>query len=302
MSTTTDVREWLRAQPDIDPASIPERGPIPKTLREQYDAAHAEPEPPGPDYDGGITEADFPAPELPETGERRPRKVRGPARPKGLRELLWGGKTAGKGHKPKPKRISLTSFVEDAWSDMAWLAAPIPPLQRVLYAQAPYAGVVLEDSVKGTVVDTVLQPVARAETAIRAVNGLMGPPMFVMGIMAKGSRVGLVELGEDGKERPVMVLGPDGETLVQATDYDTPTKFMFMGLKYCLLQMTKLTPVQIEAVQERAADRIERGKAVDKMIAWIFGMPEPPDLVTAEEEAIKRAQQMMGASGGDGTG
>jgi hypothetical protein len=124
--------------------------------------------------------------------------------------------------------------------------------------------------------------------------------MFVMGIMAKGNRVGLVELDENGQERPVMVLGPDGETLVQATDYDTPTKFMFMGLKYCLLQMTKLTPVQLEAVQERAADRIERGKAVDKMIAWIFGMPEPPDLVTAEEEAIKRAQQMMGATDGDG--
>jgi hypothetical protein len=289
MSTSTDVREWAKTQPGLA-GQVPERGPLPRTLREAYDAAHPAP-PAEPDYDGGVTEADFPPDESPAAAaEQRPRRVRGTAKPKGLRERLWGAKTTSKG-KPKPKRISLTSFVEDAWSDMAWLAAPLPPLQRVLYAQAPYAGVVLEDSVKGTVVDAVLQPVARAETAIRAVNGLMGPPAFVAAIMAKGQRVQVIEyVDDDGNPHPL--IGADGSPV---TDYDTPTKFMFMGLKYCLLQMTKVSAVQLRAVQERAEDRLERGREVDRMIAWIFGLPEPPDLVSAEEEAIKRAQQMMGA-------
>jgi hypothetical protein len=295
LTTTTDVREWARTQPDLA-GQVPERGPLPKSMRDAYHAAHPVPgEVLGDgeaDYDGGVTEADFPPepePAATQAGERKPARVRGTTRKgSGLRERLWGGQPKAKaGPKAKKRpRISLTSFVEDAWSDLAWLAAPLPPLQRVLYAQAPYAGVVLEDSVKGTVVDTVLQPVARAETAIRAVNGLAGPPVFVLGILTRGARV--------------QVTGPDGQPLTDdegqpVTDYDTPTKLMFMGLRYCLLQMTKVTAAQLSAVQERAEDRLERGRAVDEMIAWIFGMPAPPDVAAGEEEAIRRAQQMMGA-------
>ncbi len=292
MSTTTDVREWAKTQPDLA-GQVPDRGPLPRTLRDAYDQAHPAPEP-EPAYDAGVTEADFPAepPAEPAQPEQRPRPVRAQATRSRLKNRLWGSSQGTDGKpKKKPPRISLTSFVEEAWADLAWLAAPVPPLRRVLDAQAPYAGVVLEDAVKGTIVDTVLQPVAKAEGAIRAVNGLMGPPVFVMGILTRGQRVKLVD--EDGK--PVL----DG-TGQPATDYDTPTKMMFMGLRYCLLQMTKVSAGQLRAVQERSEDRVQRGREVDKMIAWIFGMPEPAEeQVSAEEEAIRRAQQMMG---GDGAG
>jgi hypothetical protein len=64
--------------------------------------------------------------------------------------------------------------------------APInPPMARVLHMQAPIAGLVLEDEIKGTVVDKVLQPIARTEKKGEVVFGLAGPPVLVGILTAK---------------------------------------------------------------------------------------------------------------------
>ena len=50
--------------------------------------------------------------------------------------------------------------------------------------EAPVAGMILEDAVKGTFVDTVLQPFARAGEQGKAIGALMGPPVLVAAMQA----------------------------------------------------------------------------------------------------------------------
>jgi hypothetical protein len=55
-------------------------------------------------------------------------------------------------------------------------------LGRCLTMQAPVAGEILEDVVKGTFVDNALQPIARAEDKAKAVAALVLPPALVVAI------------------------------------------------------------------------------------------------------------------------
>ena len=338
MTATTDVREWLREQ-GVD---VPERGPIPRAMRAQFDEAHTGPADPDaePDtvaggsdsYDGGVSADDFVTADLPpgqaappagggkrSTRERAPRSVKGRRQAGGSVRRFWdrsgaGSSDPGKDNKKSArKRISLQGFVEDLYADMAWLAggAGALPLARMLQVQASYAGVIAEQQFKDTLVDTALQPVARAQGALAAINGLAGPPVFVAGIMTAGQRVQISVPAFDADGRPVPALDPqtgqpvrDPETgeLMQAVeireDFDTRTKMMFVGLRYCLLQMTKVTDKAASEIISAGEQRMARGREVDEMIAWIFGMPSPGTAESRdEEEAIKRAQSLIGGTG-----
>ena len=293
VAVSTDVRQWLREERGYD---VPVKGNVRKDWLEEYEAAHPEGGP-GGEYDEGVTGADFPAASEPEPGpgaepaaaaaveQPRPKRVR-PARRK-LSERIWGG---GDSRKKRPRKRSgprqpLGDFAEGMWTDFAELA-PLLPLKRVLYAQAPYAGVVAEENIRGTFLDPVLQPVVRAEGALRAVNGLLGPPLFVLGICLTGRREQVA--GPGGKP----LVGPDGQPV---TDYDPRTKMMFAGLRYSLLQMNRASAARLPAIQERAEELAERGREVDEFIRFLFAMPEQQQsaAVSMEEEAIRRAQAMM---------
>jgi hypothetical protein len=282
-AATTDVRAWLRANGE----DVPARGALPAHLRALYDDAHpAGPVVPGVVIEdtGGVTEADFPPADdsgpaertdpVPrtESRERAPRAVRSrPAAGSGLRERIFGGtpKPAAKktGSAKAAPRTSLSDWAEETWADLAWLAGPVPPLEKILTIQAPYAGVVFDDQVKGTFIDSMLQPVAKYSGTFRALNGLCGPPVYVAMICAVGARV--------------QVLQPDGKTPVldsqgqPVTDFDGRTKMLFQGLRYSLLQMTKIGEVNAEQIQARAQASVERTRAVEMMIATIFDMPAP---------------------------
>lgn len=278
-ASSTDVREWLAENPEAMQAigleEVPLRGPLPKGARDVYDQAHppattaaTEPPPPGPDAGQDVTAA----------GEQPPRTRRGRKAAKSRLESFWKGR--GGGDKPKhrkPPRSTLQDFAEDLWGDLAYFAGPVKPVQRMLLAQAPYAGVMLEDTVKGTVVDAALQPIARNAGALRAVNGIFGPPIFTAGIALTGQRD--VKTGEP----------------------DARTKAMFLGLRYSLMQMSKVSGKQLAAVQEASEERIARGDQIDAFMDWLFDMrPAPPDGtgqhpdVSTEEDAIRRAQTMLG--------
>lgn len=322
-AASTDVRDWLREHGQ----EPPERGPIPRGMRAAYDEAHAtapadldgEPDEPGAgSYEGAVTAADFagaaPPPTAPAAGERQPQSVRGTGRALGSVRRAWArGKDTGAGAdrgKGKRKRISLQGFVEDLYGDLAWLAggASMVPLSRILNVQASYAGVIAEAQFKDTIVDTALQPVARAQGALAAFNGLVGPPVFVGAIMTTGQRVQTEHVVADEHGQTVFRQGPDGSplrdpdtgALVPATmiseDFDTRTKMMFVGLRYCLLQMTKVTTKAAKDIIAAGEQRMNRGREVDELIAWIFGMPSPADTreSTDEETAIKRAQSLIG--------
>lgn len=277
-ASSTDVRAWAREQGH----DVPARGAVPTHLRDLYDQSHpgdlVQGEIIGSSIDMGVTEADFPPADFddpgpaPETasrprtsrGERKPRAVKPPPAKGGFRERIFGGKTAAKPKHARGPRVSLSDWAEETWSDLAWLAQPIPPLAKILEIQAPYAGVVFDDQVKGTFVDTALQPVAQYSGVLRALNGLAGPPVYVGMICAVGQRVQVT--GPDGKG----VIDEDGHPV---TDFDSRTKMLFQGLRYSLLQMTKISELNAEQIQARTQASVERMRTVDAIIASIFDLP-----------------------------
>lgn len=281
---TTDVRAWLREQGH----DVRSRGAIPADLHALYDEAHHG----GPVVAGevvsddlfsaGVTEADFPAaddddgttPESPQTGEqtkksgeRRPRAVKKPAAKGGIRERIFGGKTAARGKHARGPRVSLSEWAEETWSDLAWLAQPIPPLAKILTIQAPYAGVVFDDQVKGTFIDNALQPVAKYSGVWRAMNGLAGPPVYVGLICATGARI---QPADPMTGAPAVY--PDGSPVLV---YDQRTQMLFQGLRYSLLQMTKISELNAEQIRERTQASAERMAVVDQIIADLFDLPSP---------------------------
>jgi len=83
------------------------------------------------------------------------------------------------------ERVSVSGVIEWAWAAMAQGVNPLSQATaRVLAMQAPVAGDVLEDSVRGTIVDRALQPIARAQGRISAAGALFLLPASVAGLEA----------------------------------------------------------------------------------------------------------------------
>ncbi len=270
MAEPSEVRAWARDQ-GLD---VNARGAIPAEITSAYDAAHNghADYPPPEDVDAGVTEADFPPPLedkfVGETAappraprERKPRVVKpSPARKRGWKQVFGNATPKAKGR--GGPRTDLSEFAEDTWRDLALLASGVmPPVSRVLGIQAPYAGVVFDEAVRGLpLVDTILQPIARASVSLRALNGLLGPVVFTAGLCVQGEWV------LDDKGRPTF--GPDGRPV------PTPrTAMMLGGLKYSLLQMSRTA--DLSKVQERAEVDAERMRSVDMLVDFIMDYPRP---------------------------
>lgn len=283
MASPTDVRQWLREQGRGDEAGT--RGLVKAELVKEYEDAHPARVVPGaveddyPDAGGDVTAGSVPAGDVAapvraakaaagKSSERPPKQVK-PPRAKSIKERIFGGPPG----KSKPKtggraRVSLGDFAEETWTDLAWLAQPVPPLSRILTIQAPYAGTVFDETVKGTFVDAALQPFARYADSFRALNGLAGPPVYVAMICALGRRE---QVTDPRTGQPAV--WPDGSPVM---DYDARTKMMFAGLRYSLLQMTKIGDVRAEEISERTSTMAERMRAVDVMIENLFAVPQLP--------------------------
>lgn len=254
----TDVREWLRSQGE----KVGTRGQIRQELIDKYNTAHGlPPDAAAGSYDAGVAEADFPEPDNgttsdqggkqePAAAERRPRTVKGTRGPR-FTDRVFKRPAAGGRRRPRQPRVDLSDFAEETWLDLAWLAQPIPPLAKIFTIQAPYAGAVLDEQVKGTIVDAALQPLARYSGVYRALNGLLGPPVCVLAICAQGRR--------------------DPKT----GEYDMATQMMFGMLRYCLLQMARVSDLRADQIAERTEDMAARMAVVDKIIEDLFTMPGP---------------------------
>ena len=282
MAEVAEIRAWLRDN-DYEP---PAKGRIPGEMMTAYTDAH----PAGgealfagldaaPAYDGGITADDFAAepgePLPPAAQERKPRRVKTPARTqaRGLRERIWGGGGTGK---PKPKktavpRISLKNFAEDAFLDLAWTFQGLPPVEKILYLQAPLAGQVVEDTVKGTAVDLVLQPVARIDRQFKAIEALTAP-LWVAGIMLAGEREAVTRDPESGE--------------VSGGDYTARTKLMFGGLRHALLSMSRVTDLRFEELRAKSTELKAASGEIDAMMEWLFEVPGAPQAAPEPEPAM----------------
>jgi len=286
MATADEIRAWAQTQ-DIE---IGVRGRIPAAVREAYDVAH--PDDPNssishqsgrensssPDYPEGMTEDDFSDPAGPppaDMAEARPSPTARPRRP--FPHLpAKKGKAKAK-HRAGP-RVPIDEAVATMWGTLANLARPIPPLHRTLQYQAPVAGLLLEDEVKGTVVDRALQPLARLQAHGDTVVALAGPPILVTALTLHVQRAQLA--GTD--PNPVfMALG--ASALRQAV----VTMMKVAGPKFAVAQ------AQAEQLEE------EYGHSADELVSLLLYGPQdlgpdaPADAQQAEDDAIRRVQGMM---------
>lgn len=323
MTSNTDVRKWA-VEHGIE---LSRRGPIPADVRERYDAETGGPPDPvvfgsAAGYDGGVTEADFPpaddrasVDDMPQLAtvpdvddhqgdapavddhqgdvparkeEIRPRKVKAPSP-----LARWRDRGKAKPAKPAAKRrhprVSLAGLIEDAWGQLAWAAAPLPPMQKLLHAQAPMAGIALEDALRGTMVDRALQPLARTEDKAKAVGGLMMPPMALMAVLATAPQ-------------PQEVQTPEGGTALAWPEPSMQHKGALLTLRWSLMLMAETGAAHLEEYQRKAEAAAARGEQADRFMAWLLGweMPAAPEGVAEEEEAIARAQAMFGGTGDTG--
>jgi hypothetical protein len=285
MASVTEVRRWA----NDNGHGIGSKGRIPAQVQAAYDAAHPAPNGSGrPDYPDDDFDAAFGGPDSdsPVTGEvpgsddtgetppRRPRDRKAASRGK-IPWLPGGGAKKRPGR--KPPRVSTEDLLGALWRGGAKLLSPVPPLQRTLRMQAPVAGMLLDDVVKDTIVDPVLQPLARIAAQGKTVQALVGPPAFVSAIMAHQ-----VQCASSDPPRE-----PNPLFMAVATE----------GLRSSLMAWMDVAGPKFDAALEREQQFEEKyGQKVDDMIGFIFGPPVNPadaDAVMAEEEAIKRAQGVL---------
>jgi len=269
--------------------SVNARGNIDSDIRAAYDLAHpgtngsadtARPDYPDDDFDSAFGEP--PADEVFDESvmaESKPRNPKARTRPTsattaGKQHFWQRGKPAAAKAKKKP-RISTEDILGGLWRGMAKLAAPLPPLQRTLRIQAPVAGLLLEDAVKDTVADTVLQPLARLAGQGKVVSALLGPPVIVTALM--------VHVQQRAQMQPPREPNP-----------------FFVSAGTEALRSSLMTWMEVAGPKFEIAIRKEQefeskyGQSVDELIAFLLSPPAANVTESqAEEEAIRRAQGIV---------
>lgn len=159
------IRTWARD----NGYDVPNRGPIPADVREAWAAASPE---------ATAVEETTPGERPPGIDDTRP------ARPS---KLSWLHREKAV-PKSRRARVSIAEVVSGGWQLGAMIVGQNPamlPMSRVLTMQAPVAGEIVNDVAKNTVIDTLLQPIARASAKGTAVAALVGPPLIVGAITAR---------------------------------------------------------------------------------------------------------------------
>jgi hypothetical protein len=288
MASAEEMRTWALDQG----MEIGTKGRVPAAVREAYNVAHPDPDSsishlPGretssPDYPDGMTDDDFSDPSGPppdgadSLAETKPGPTSRPRR-------SFPGLAKGKA-KPKAKakhrgpRLPVDEAVAGCWGTLANLAKPIPPLHRTLAYQAPVAGLLLEDEVRGTVVDRALQPLARLQQHGDTVVALAGLPVLVTAITLHVQRA----IATGTEPNPVFMALAGG------------------ALRQAVMTMMKVAGPKFVIAAEREAElEAEFGQTADGLVdLLLYGAPQldedaPPDAEAAEDDAIRRAQGMM---------
>jgi hypothetical protein len=244
MATAAEIRRWAIDQ-GLD---VPGRGPLPPHLTDAYDAWH------GTDNDIDDGQDAEPGPPPADTAERKPRSIRTP------RAASWRNRARGKGKaRPRAKhpRVPVDDLIAGLWRGAAGFARPLPPTSRLMKIQAPVAGAILEDVVKGTAIDRLLQPLARTTAGAEALFALAGPPIMVTALQ----------------------LQPDMEP------------FIMPLLRESLLRWCKIAgPKMKEALAREKEFEDEFGATVDDMIAMLFAPPGP---LIEEDQQVRSMQENM---------
>jgi hypothetical protein len=325
MATTKERRVWLAANghPELEKG----KGRIPAGLAAEADEGIAQDLAAAADWGPGagpdaFVEADDPEPPEEDLGdapglappgigqapgagaaaaEERPQR---PQRPKAARPAWpWSARAQQpKPARPKPKhkRLTVAPLIEDTCADLAWAARGIPPLQRLLYAEAPIMGVILDPHVKDTVADRVLQPVARNYERSKVAAALVGTPAFLMSTLATAPQP-VIEVDADGAQRVAweVIQTPEGPQQVMRMTPATPQHMASMlGLRYCVKALAQLSGDAMTRVQARAAENESINGQVDDFMGWLLGVEVPPDRdATAAQDGAAAGLRLAGVNG-----
>lgn len=300
-ATAKEMRAWAREQG----WDVPERGQLPKEMRMAFETANgtapdypvdddfgptAFVEPPGLEPGGDRNDFTYDesamsepatgqvvterAPARPPRGRGRPAKTAGPkagaARPAGIRGLFSRGKAAGPGAARRKPRVTTDDMLAGLWRTAAKFATPLPPLHRTLRIQAPVAGMILEDAVRDTALDTFLQPLARLSGQGKVIGALIGPPMIVTGMMLH-----VQQSAAAGRPPNMMIMS-----------------VMQEALRSALMAWMEVAGPKFEIALQRETQFEEKyGKSVDDLIMFLLAPPpDTDDEREAEDAAIRRAQ------------
>lgn len=298
MATVPEIRAWAR---DAG-YEVETRGNLPRSVRDAYDAAH-----PGANGSAGTDHPDYPdddfaaafegagtafgeppdeefdesamreeAPRNPKGGRSRSRGTRGSSGGLFGRRAARRSKATGRGQGGKRARISTEDVLGSVWRAAAKLAVPLPPLNRTLRIQAPVAGMILEDAVKGTVADRVLQPLARIGAQGKVISALAGPPVLV------------TALSLHIQQRAAAGQGPNPLLLSAGIE----------ALRSSLMAWLDIAgPKMLIALQREREFEEKYGQDVDSLIEFLLSAPVNPldqAAVQAEDDAIRRAQGILG--------
>lgn len=238
------------------------------------------------DGTGGVGPADFgPGPGPQARPERPPSKPRA----RRLRDRLGVGehttgkrrsgqeKTGPRTAKPKHERVPLDRLGEGAFGVLARVTRTADPvLSRTFTLEAPIAGYVADRTLKGTLADRVLQPVARAQLKANVLGALLGMPVGVV----------LLEQAQTLPEGPRAMR----EGLILA------------GMRECAVVLAEFMAEDMSARMEREAERETRYAEADAMLQFIlYGVtPAAAGEPAPEDQAAAAAQQEAtpGAFGG----
>jgi hypothetical protein len=252
IAENADIRAWARDRG----IQISDRGRIGPAIRDAYHDAMDGLDPEEPGYRGDADGQDG----IVRPAEVAPIPVEGPvvsretppvpvAEPKGIagvRKRLAKAAAAS----PTRKRTSVERLVGGVWGMAARAMATSQanlPTARVLNMQAPVAGAIVDKLVKGSVVDRVLQPLARMGDKADTAMALVGPPLIVAALTRNPQMAPLLlPLLSGALETWCDIAGPE-----------------------------------IEKQKKRAEERKTRGFDIDKMIEEIFA-EVIPSAATAE--------------------
>lgn len=156
------------------------------------------------------------------------------------------GTTPKRKNKATRPRVPVDRIISRGWEILARVVTPVHmPVGRVLQMQAPVAGALLEDTVKGTLADKVLQPLARAGEGGELIAAMAGPPLLVAALST-----------------------PQGGT-------PQAQAFLVPALKECLRLWIDVAQPKLQALEAKEKKfQEEYGETIDGMIAQIFAPPE----------------------------
>jgi hypothetical protein len=177
MATDAEIRAWANQQ---GYENVPTRGSLPGWIRDAHEAYHQT----GQNGNGADP---FDAPPPSAVRETRPRNV------KAARWPWAGGKKTGGKKKAKHPRVPVDDLISAVWGGLAGMGqAMMPATSKMMKWQAPVAGKVVEDAIEGTVIDKMLQPIARTTAAGEVVTVMLGPPLLMAAIETNPARAPFV--------------------------------------------------------------------------------------------------------------